>query len=240
MKVGIVSDIHGNIHALMSVETKLSELNVDEVWCLGDMVGYGAFPNECLNWVRENCSRVLLGNHELALLGFVDLELLNTYAQTVIKWSLERISEENLEFLKNLNIQELLGCCQLVHDTPVSPGSMDYILTKNEAFKALLSQKREICFFGHTHIPKAYRLLSSLIDEISTREVNITGGRYLLNPGSVGQPRDRDPRASFGIYDTEREKFSVFRVEYPVKTAAREILRAGLPEFLAARLIVGV
>ncbi|RUM87351.1 MAG: metallophosphoesterase [Thermovibrio sp.] len=238
MRVGIVSDIHGNIHALKAVEKELLRLKVDEVWCLGDIVGYGAFPNECLEWVRKNCSVAILGNHELAVMGFVDLELLNDYAKRALEWTRSVMDDNYFEFLKDLAIQKELECCQLVHDTPAAPGSMEYILTKSDAFRALLRQSRNLCLFGHTHIPKAYRLVSSSVDELSPLEVSLDSGRYLLNPGSVGQPRDGDPRASFGIFD--EGKFRVFRVEYPVKLAAREILKVGLPEFLAARLIVGV
>ena len=240
MKVAVISDIHGNIHALEAVEKRLSELGVDDVWCLGDTVGYGAFPNQCIEWVKRNCSIVLLGNHELALLGFVDTSLLNDYARKAIEWTKEVITDENVEFLKNLGIQHLTDCCQLVHDTPESPGSMNYILTKREAYGALLSQQRNVCFFGHTHISVAYRLLSSTVDKLSLYTLSVDAGRYLINPGSVGQPRDNDPRASFGIFDTEALRFSLYRVEYNTKAAAREILRAGLPDYLAARLILGV
>lgn len=239
MKVGIVSDIHGNFHALREVDKKLSELKVNEVWCLGDVVGYGAFPNECVEWVRENCSVAVLGNHELVLLGYADIDVMNDYARQAIEWTKEVINEENLEFLRSLGVQHLTECCQLVHDSPVSPGSMEYILSKRDAFRALLSQEREICFFGHTHIPKIYRLVSSSVDEISVDRFKVGSERCLINPGSVGQPRDGDWRASFGVYETEEKVFQIFRVEYPVKLAAREILRAGLPEFLAARLLVG-
>ena len=240
MKIAIVSDIHGNIHALKAVEKRLAELNVENVWCLGDTVGYGAFPDQCVEWVRENCSVVLLGNHELALLGFVDPFLLNDYARWAIDWTKKVISPDKLEFLRELGVQYFTECCQLVHDTPESPGSMDYVLTKEDAYRALLSQQRDVCFFGHTHIPAAYRLLSSTVDRLSVYSLSICAGRYLINPGSVGQPRDNDPRASFGIFDPEENRFSLYRVEYDTKAAAREILRAGLPEYLAARLILGV
>jgi len=239
MKVGIISDVHGNFHALKAVEKKLSELNVEDVWCLGDVVGYGAFPNECLEWVRENCSVVLLGNHELVLLGFADESSMNDYARRAIEWTRERITEENFRFLNKLGVQFFTNCCHLVHDTPVSPGSMEYILDKRSAFRALLSQKRKVCFFGHTHVPATYRLLSSTVDRLSVESFKVGSERYLINPGSVGQPRDGDWRASFGVYETEEERFQLFRVEYPVKLAAREILRAKLPEFLAARLLLG-
>ncbi len=240
MRVGIVSDIHGNFHALREVEKKLREIGVSEVWCLGDTVGYGAFPNECVEWVRDNCSVVLLGNHELGVLGYYDLNLLNDYAATSLLWSRERLKPENLDYLRSLSIQHLTDCCQLVHDTPENPGSMKYVLTKEDAYYGLLRQVRDLCFFGHTHIPVVYWLWGSEVDKVSLTPLYLKAGRYLINPGSVGQPRDRDPRASFGVLDLEERSFHLYKVEYDYKAAAREILRVGLPEFLAARLILGV
>lgn len=240
MKVAIIADIHGNIHALKAVEKRIEDFKVDEVWCLGDTVGYGVFPNECVSWVRENCSIALLGNHELALLGFVDVYLLNDYARAAIEWTKEVITDENWEFLRKLGVQQLTPCCQLVHDTPKSPGSMEYILSKKDAYGALLSQQKDVCFFGHTHIPAAYRLLSSTVDRLSVYSLSFDVGRYLINPGSVGQPRDNDPRASFGVFNLKEKRFSLYRVEYDTKVAAKSILKAGLPDYLAARLILGV
>jgi len=237
--VGIVSDIHGNFHALKEVDRFLRERKVDEVWCLGDIVGYGAFPNECVEWVRENCTVALLGNHELGVLGFYDLNLIADYAAMAIVWTREVLKEDNLEYLKRLPIQHVNRFCQLVHDTPENPGSMEYILSERDAYGALLNQKRNICFFGHTHVPAGYRLWASEVDRVSLKPLYLWGGKYLLNPGSVGQPRDRDPRASVGIFDYKEGTFSVHRIEYDTKAAAREILRAGLPEFLAARLMTG-
>jgi len=238
-RIGIISDIHGNLHALKSVEKKLREKGVDEVWCLGDTVGYGAFPNECLEWVRKNCTVILLGNHELGVLGLYDLNLIADYAAVAIVWTREVLKEDNLEYLKMLPIQHVNRFCQLVHDTPRNPGSMDYILNEEDAYRALLAQKRPICFFGHTHLPAGYRLSGPEVDRVSLNPLYFRGGRYLLNPGSVGQPRDRDPRAAFGILDLNESTFTLYRVEYDWTAAAREILRAGLPEFLASRLITG-
>ncbi|WP_457678946.1 metallophosphoesterase family protein [Thermovibrio sp.] len=240
MKVGILSDIHGNFHALKEVEKKLNELKVNEVWCLGDVVGYGAFPKECVRWVKENCSLAVLGNHEFAILGYCDLELLNDYAVNSLTWSREMLGEEEVSFLKSLPVQAFKEGFQLVHDTPRAPGSMEYVLSKEDAYGVLLSQKRPVCFFGHTHIPKGYRLWSAEVDEVSLNPLYFRAGRYLVNPGSVGQPRDRDPRASFGVVDLKESSFTLYRVEYDFKAAARAILKAGLPEFLAARLLLGV
>jgi predicted phosphodiesterase len=238
MKVGIISDIHGNYHALEAVAKELQKESVDEIWCLGDVVGYGAFPNECLEWVLENCSLFVLGNHELALLGLVDITALNDYAAKSILWTREVVKPSLLKKLMEKGVQAFAENYQLVHDTPVAPGSMEYILTVEDAYLALVRQVRPVCFFGHTHIPVAYELKGANSVRLVASEIILKSGRYLINPGSVGQPRDRNPDASFIIVSDGRVYFR--RKSYDVKSAAKAILKEGLPEFLAARLLVGV
>lgn len=238
MKVGIIADIHGNLHALEAVEKALEKENVEEVWCLGDVVGYGAFPNECLEWVKGNAKRFVLGNHELAVLGFVDLSLLNDYAREAIAWTKKVLREDFRQFLLEAKIQDFTEKVQLVHDTPQSPGSMEYILNKSQAYRALINQQRDVCFFAHTHIPAAYSLAAGEVVEIDVSSSFTVDGRMLINPGSVGQPRNSNPRASAIIYEGDLVRY--LKVEYDTKAAAKSILKAGLPEFLAARLILGV
>ena len=238
MKIAIISDIHSNLEALTAVSRDIEIECVDQIWCLGDIVGYGANPNECISWVRENVSRSVLGNHELGVLNMVDLELFNSYARTSILWTRSILTDESLDTLSNLPIQAFQNSSQLVHDTPESPGSMLYITDRELAYRALLSQKRRLCFFGHTHVPAIYRLTSAGAEMIGGRTAIISGSRHLINPGSVGQPRDRNPDASYLIFDGER--VTLKRVPYDRKSAAKAIIDAGLPEFLAARLLVGV
>jgi len=238
MKVGIISDIHGNYHALEAVAKELQEEKVNEVWCLGDVVGYGAFPNECLEWVFENCSQLVLGNHELALLGFVDITTFSEYAAKAILWTRKKIKPSFLKRLMEVGIQAFVGDYQLVHDTPSAPGSMEYILSTEEAYSALLKQARPVCFFAHTHIPVAFKLKGAHSVKLTVSEITLKPGRYLINPGSVGQPRDGNPEASFIILSENKVLFR--RKRYDVKSAAKAILKEGLPEFLAARLLVGV
>ncbi len=239
MRIAILSDIHSNFHALESVSKKIRELSCDGVWVLGDIVGYCAFPNECVEWVRENASLAVLGNHELAVLGLIDLQTFNPYAAESLLWSKEKLKKENLEYLSTLSIQAITDRCHLVHDSPANPGTATYILSKRDAYFNLLKQKRELAFFGHTHIPSAYRLWGPEVDVLSPLKVYFKGGRYLINPGSVGQPRDGNPKASFGVLDLKEKSFTLYRVEYNLKAAAREILRAGLPKVFAARIIMG-
>ena len=238
MKIGIISDIHGNLHALQAVAEELEREKVDEIWCLGDVIGYGAFPNECLQWAMENCKYLILGNHELALLNLIDLSMLNDYAARAIIWTKEVIKTEFLDFLITKGVQVLTSQFQLVHDTPESPGSKKYILTPEDAYYSLIRQVKPVCFFGHTHIPVAYKLESASPNRIRASVIKLEKGRYLINPGSVGQPKDKNPDAAFIILD---EKTVYFRkIKYDFKSAAKAILKAGLPEFLAARLLLGV
>ncbi|WP_456456294.1 metallophosphoesterase family protein [Thermovibrio sp.] len=239
MRIAILSDIHSNFHALKSVSRKIKELSCSSVWVLGDIVGYGAFPNECVKWVRENASVAVLGNHELAVLGLIDPYTFNPYAAESLIWTKERLNRENRDYLASLSIQAITDCCHLVHDSPANPGTASYILTKRDAYLNLLKQQKELAFFGHTHIPAAYRLWGPEVDVLSPFKVYLRSGRYLINPGSVGQPRDGNPKASFGVLDLKEKTFTLYRVEYNLKAAAREILRAGLPKIFAARIIMG-
>jgi predicted phosphodiesterase len=238
MKIAIISDIHSNLDALKAVSRDIEIECVDQIWCLGDIVGYGAYPNECIKWVEENASKTVLGNHELGVLSMADLDQFNPYARETIVWTKKTLSDESVDFLSSLSLQAFTDNCQLVHDTPDNPGSMVYITDERLAYKALISQKRRICFFGHTHIPATFKLTSAGAETIKNRTLLALSGRYLINPGSVGQPRDRNPDASYIIFDGERVSFK--RVPYDTKKAAKSIIEAGLPEFLAARLLVGV
>jgi len=238
MKVGIIADIHGNWHALAEVIKELEKEKVDEVWCLGDAIGYGVFPNECLDWIRKNCKHFILGNHELALLNLVDPEVLNSYAATSIKWTKKVISDENLEFLTSKGLQAIFDNYHLVHDSPSFPGSMEYITDLKGAYRNLIKQARPVCFFAHTHKPIVYKLECGVPEVIRATTINISNGRFLINPGSVGQPRNGTPDASFLILDDNTVYFK--KVKYDVKSAAKSILKAGLPEYLAARILVGV
>ncbi|WP_457570124.1 metallophosphoesterase family protein [Desulfurobacterium sp.] len=236
MKIGIISDIHANLHALEAIAKDMDSEGIEEVWCLGDTVNYGAFPNECCHWVIENVSNYILGNHELMLLGLASVE--NRYVNECLEWTKRVIKEKYIEYFASKSVIKHLDDITLVHDNPLSPGSMRYILTREEAEEVLLKSTAHICFFGHTHVPIGYRLSTIGAEIIKTPTYVIDSRKHLINPGSVGQPRDGIPLASYIIF--ENNTLTLKRLEYNVKEAAKAIIEANLPTIMAARLLKGI
>lgn len=236
----LLSDIHGNFDALEAVAQSIC--NGDTVIVLGDIVGYGAEPDRCIQWIRERKAYCLLGNHEACLLGMLPVSWFNPQAAEAILWTKENISPLNLSFLANLPSSfEAFGYL-FVHGSPRSPVD-EYIANPWQAREIFEEESFAVCFFGHTHVAEGYIWDGKRTHRVSFSEggeVTFTEGfRYLINCGSVGQPRDGNPRASFGILYPEEHRLEVRRVEYNVQAAARKILLAGLPEVLAYRLEVG-
>ncbi|WP_297447098.1 metallophosphoesterase family protein [Desulfurobacterium sp.] len=236
MKIGIISDIHANLHALEAVAKDMDLEGIDEVWCLGDTINYGAFPNECCQWVIENVSSYILGNHELMLLGLASVE--NRYVNACLKWTKQVIREDYIEYFATKSVIKIFDDVTLVHDNPLSPGSMRYILTRGEAEEVLLKSTAHVCFFGHTHIPIGYRLSTVGAEIIKTPVYTIDSRKHLINPGSVGQPRDGMPLASYIVLQDNTLRLK--RIKYDVKGAAKAIIEANLPTIMAARLLEGV
>ncbi len=261
MRIGIISDVHGNWEALQAVLTHLED--ADSLWCLGDTVGYGANPRECLEALRHRCDILLKGNHDEAAAILWRLEWFNDWARAAALWTHHQLSGEEREFLHNLPDQqyvaldsEKLPCVWLAHGSLRDPLT-EYILNTESAL-ANIQVLREIAegtvdtsevplmlFFGHSHVAEAYylpprarRLRHQRFLVTSDLPLEV-GGIYLINVGSVGQPRDGNPYAAFGILDTEALTVRVYRVPYDVETAARKILRVGLPQELAFRLFQG-
>jgi predicted phosphodiesterase len=241
MKIGIISDIHGNLEALERVREELKD--VEKIVCLGDIVGYGANPNECCEIIQEISDLTILGNHDLAVLGEEDIKYFNPYAAEAILWTQKVLSESNLKFLAKLKMEEYFSNTTFVHGSLYDYSA--YIHSSESAYLNFLSQQTPVCFIGHTHISEFYlRKKESLMVErrelFSGGEIKITEENfYIINCGSVGQPRDRNPKASFGIYDTEKNIVQVKRVDYPVEIASKKIEKAGLPPFLSKRLFIG-
>jgi predicted phosphodiesterase len=241
-RILVISDIHSNFTALEAVLADAGA--VDEVWCLGDLVGYGPDPNECISLIRELPNLFcMMGNHDQAAIGGLGLETFNGDAHRSLLWQKSELSNKNLNFLKNLPSEaQIIGDVTLVHGSPRDP-IWEYIMSPETAKEILSFFDTQWCFFGHTHYPAFYKWLAD--DEEPDNETpepmvsQPLAGRAILNPGSVGQPRDRDPRASYAIYDPQNKTWQLQRVEYDHKQVQERILKAELPPYHADRLSIG-
>ncbi|MEN3046027.1 MAG: metallophosphoesterase family protein [Candidatus Hydrothermales bacterium] len=255
MRYLVLSDIHSNYEALDSVIKVANKEGYDEIICLGDIVGYGADPNLCADFIRENAKVTVLGNHDLALINPEERKNLNEFAFRAIEWTFKVIKLENKEFIKNLNFKEKVSeDLEIVHTAPSAPESFFYIFSLEEAIFEFQSIEKGIVFFGHTHVPSIYKRKKEgkffkfgFKDIVYEKKNNyfifkyrLEGDTdYLINPGSVGQPRDGDPRSSFMIYDSDKRELLFYRVFYDIDLARRKIIENGLPQFLGDRLLYG-
>jgi diadenosine tetraphosphatase ApaH/serine/threonine PP2A family protein phosphatase len=241
----ILSDIHANTDALDSVLAAAPAGTWDQVLVLGDLVGYGAEPNGVVDRIRAlEPLAVIRGNHDKAGSGLEDGSSFNNIARLAAQWTLEALSDANREYLRALPAGPMTidDGVEICHGAPFDEDN--YIFDAEDARRALDAATRPLCLFGHTHLPVVFRRDSSVFDGFvpDGRETLVpltAGAHYLINVGSVGQPRDGDPRAAFGIYDSEDLSVQLRRVVYPVAAAQRRILSAGLPSNLANRLAVG-
>ena len=241
MRYGIFSDVHGNLEALKAVLKAYESENIDEYICLGDMVGYGANPRECLALVRDTCSHVIAGNHDFAAVGKTDVTYFNSNARAAVEWTARQLTEEDKAYILSLDIMVVKTDAIFVHASLDEPDKWNYILDPITVYKNFILLDRPLCFIGHSHIPCVF-LDEERVEFVSRREISHTfksGDRYIINVGSVGQPRDNDPMSSFCIYDAVAREISIKRVPYDIDNAQRKILEAGLPEILALRLVHG-
>ncbi len=239
MKFAVFSDIHGNYDALCTTIEAIESLGCDLMICLGDVVGYGAEPNECCEFLRAKGVRTLAGNHDHAAIGLLNLEFFNEYARNAALWTREQLAPENVEWLRNAPFVEHYDSFVVTHSTLHSPEQFNYILTLLEAKLSFEALDKPICFMGHSHMPVAFFSTSPISYSMDTQFVLEPDQKMLLNVGSVGQPRDEIPMASFAYYDDEQRVVTIYRVKYDVRAAAQKILDAGLPEILAYRLFQG-
>ena len=245
MRAAVLSDIHANRQALEAVLDAVEEARVDEIWCLGDMVGYGADPDVCTALIRERASLCLVGNHDLALLGALDISTFSEAAAAAVEWTRGVVAEETLEFLRGLEPAASHHGVGLFHASPRDP-VWEYVLSTDQADAGLDAQEERVGLIGHSHIslffvrapghPRGHAQGAQATDET---ELELGEGEWLLNPGSVGQPRDGDPRAAWLELDTERWLARYHRLPYDIEGAAAAIREAGLPDVLAERLELG-
>lgn len=239
MRYGIFGDIHGNFDALEAVFKALDQERVDVCLCTGDIVGYGAEPSRCIAAVRERCLVCLAGNHDHAACGKLDTEFFNVFAKQVARWTEEHLSDDEKKWLASLPFVCHFEDFAIAHGSAHSPEVFNYITSIFDAELSFECLDKPLLFYGHTHIPLAFfdtvPMTYTMDDEIRINPE----GKTLVNIGSVGQPRNEDPRASFAVYDAEQQIVQVHRAGYDVKSAGRKIIAAGLPEALAIRLELG-
>ena len=242
MQVAIFSDIHGNRHAFEAVLADVRRSPAEELWCLGDVVGYGADPNDCCRLAREHADLCLAGNHDLAVTGDLDLGEFSTGAALAARWTQEVIANDHREWLRSLKPAQPARGVGLYHASPRDP-IWEYVLSALLAELCLDAQPERICLVGHSHVALSFVRPEGEPTTGAARrgdeEADLAEGEWILNPGSVGQPRDGDPRAAWLLLDTSAWTARWRRVEYDIAGAAASIRAARLPDSLAERLEYG-
>ena len=239
MKYALVSDIHANLEAFNACLAVIEKEKCDKIVCLGDIVGYGANPHECIELVQKHEMATIAGNHDFACIGKTNINYFNTYAKEATLWTRKQTTEADKEWLASLPLVDYHDNFTVVHGTLYSPELFDYIQTTYDAYLSLQLLENQVCFLGHSHVPITF-FQGEMISYTLHPEISIEDGvKALINIGSIGQPRDDNPKASFAIYDTTAKKVRIMRVEYDIETAADKIRKAGLPEPLAERLKFG-
>lgn len=244
MKYGILGDIHSNQLALEAVLRGLEGHGVEQVISVGDVVGYGAAPSNCIRLLQEAGAIVVRGNHDAAVAGILDASSFNPHARAAVAWTAKHLGEEAIAWLRALPLTATTADCQVAHGTVAEPERFHYLFGPADAVESLDTLERPVGFVGHSHVPVAVLRLADMPDRLAyTYDPLVELGdvhRAILNVGSVGQPRDQDPRAAYFIYDSAERRGELHRVEYDVEFEARRILDAGLPAILAERLAMGV
>jgi predicted phosphodiesterase len=254
MRLAILSDIHANLPALEAVLADVEGANVGELWCLGDVVGYGAQPDECASLVAERCAVCLVGNHDLAVLGELDISSFSPAAAAAVRWTQGVAKAETRDFRGGLESADEGRDVALYHASPRDP-VWEYVLWPDQAAECIAVQAARVSLIGHSHValffvmgedrrPRSARSVE--LDEAARgaqagagTRLDLSEGRWLVNPGSVGQPRDGDPLAAWLELDTDTWEATYHRVEYEIDRAASAIEATDLPEHLARRLYVG-
>jgi len=235
MLIRVISDIHGNLAALKAVLDDPPGREAERTVCLGDTVGYGSHPSACINLVRQISDETVAGNHDFGAAGLMSISSFNQDGRRAIEWTRTQLEEEQVQWLSELPLQTFFYGINLTHASPADPDSWIYVLTSQHAVNASLASGEYVSVYGHTHIAMQW-----------TRTGDCSGGEEgsfldypLINCGSVGQPRDGDPRAAYLLLNTEDKTFRHVRVDYDIQAAASAIRAAGLPDFLAGRLFLG-
>jgi diadenosine tetraphosphatase ApaH/serine/threonine PP2A family protein phosphatase len=248
--IAVLSDVHANLEALTAVLADITDLGISHIGFLGDAVGYGPDPLPCLNLLREKCDFMLVGNHDRAVAVGEGLQEMSVEARETALWTAGKISQADKHFLENLPFVVRVENCQFVHGSPLRPEKFDYILSVPQAKEVFLESSRKYIFTGHSHIPAVFiemefkRMFAGRnhrVVEKSVSELKVDSARrYLLNVGSVGQPRDGDCRAAYGVFDMETGAFELRRIAYDIKSVVDKMRREGFSEKLTERLLKGL
>jgi diadenosine tetraphosphatase ApaH/serine/threonine PP2A family protein phosphatase len=242
MRIALLSDVHGNLPAFEAVVADVDSASVEEIWCLGDLVGYGADPTGCVELARSRCDLCLAGNHDLVVTGEIDIADFSSSAAAAAQWTREHIDAGALEFLSSLRPEQDGRPIGLYHASPRDP-VWEYVLSSRQADECMKVMEARVGAIGHSHVALWFRRVGEGEVEGAPAEGglehDLSDGEWLLNPGAVGQPRDGDPRAAWLLLDTETWSAEWRRVEYPIDQAASAIEAAGLPMVLAQRLYTG-
>jgi predicted phosphodiesterase len=241
LRYGVFGDIHGNLHALRAVLKAYESERIDTYLCTGDLVGYGAFPKECIDIARDLCEHVVAGNHDFAVCGRLTLEFFNSYAKSAVLWTREALSDEDLAYLRALPLMmQVNAFVTLAHATVYDAHTFDYIQTQYDAHLSLQELGTPCGFVGHSHIPITFALKNEVVSWTMEPTIDLdTCEKVLVNVGSVGQPRDENPMAAYAILDTDERKIWIKRVEYDIDGAVAAIAEHKLPDILGERLRLG-
>jgi len=243
VRYGIISDIHGNIEALTESLKSLERERVDEIVCLGDIVGYGANPEDCVKLVRSVAKESILGNHDAAVAGRMDYSFYYDAARMALDWCRGQVSDDTIEWLQARPYRVRFGDVEFCHGSPISPEEFEYIFTREKAKELLpyLNDLAAVTFIGHSHLTRSFALGNGEAYNVRGPEFALRDDyKYIITAGSVGQPRDYDPRSCACIFDTATRNFKYVRTEYDIESQMNKIISAGLAYNIGARLLVGI
>ncbi len=245
MRYAILADIHSNLAAFESVLQDIeAKGDCDQIWCLGDVVGYGPDPGQCIKLLREYNHLCIAGNHDWAAIHKIDTSDFNPVAAEACHWTAQQLTDDDISYLENLPLNLCQGDFTLVHGSPREP-IWEYLLSTRAARDNFGYFETSFCFIGHSHVPLVFEYVDQsgkcTLRQLEAGDVLELGEhRLIINPGGVGQPRDGDPRASYGIYDAEAKVYYHYRVEYDIRATQRRLVEAGLPLPLILRLSQGI
>ncbi len=241
MRYGFFSDVHANLEALKACILDFRAEKIDKLFFLGDAVGFGPNPDECIKLIDEISEIELMGNHDYAALGLMETEYFNQYAAESMGWTKDSLSDKSIEIMSDFELMHQIDDIYMVHSSPRDPENWHYILDMDDAKENFNFFEQKICLVGHTHRPYIVYKCQTEAAALSkqTDEILKDDCRYLINIGSVGQPRDGDPRSCYLIYDTDTKTVKLQRVDYNVKNTQNDMVKLGLPDYLIERLTTG-